>query len=226
MGLVLWFLIVIVGAVTLAYLSARGWMWAAAIAGALLVAGGTRIMPALIWLPLLLIIALLTPALLVASLRKPLFTAPILNGFRKIVPAMSDTEREALEAGTVWWDGDLFSGKPDWSKLLSTPAPKLNAEEQRFLDNETDELCAMIDEWEIVDELHDLTPETWAYIKDKGFLGMIIPKAYGGKGFSAFAHSQIITKLSSRTCAGAVSVMVPNSLGPAELLIQYGTAAQ
>ena len=226
MGLVLWLLVVIAGAIALAYVSARGWMWAAGIAGALLVAAGTRIMPALVWLPLLLIVALLTPALLIASLRKQLFTASILNAFRKIVPAMSDTEREALEAGTVWWDGDLFSGKPDWSKLLSTPAPKLSDEEQRFLDNETEELCAMIDEWKIVDELHDLTPETWAYIKDKGFLGMIIPKEYGGKGFSAFAHSQIITKLSSRTCAGAVSVMVPNSLGPAELLIHYGTDAQ
>ena len=226
MGLVLWLLVVIAGAIALAYVSARGWMWATAIAGALLVAAAARIMPALVWLPLLLIVALLTPALLVESLRKQLFTSSILNGFRKIVPAMSETEREALEAGTVWWDGDLFSGKPDWSKLLTTPAPKLTAEEQRFLDNETEELCAMIDEWQIVDELHDLTPETWTYIKDKGFLGMIIPKEYGGKGFSAFAHSQIITKLSSRTCAGAVSVMVPNSLGPAELLIHYGTDAQ
>ena len=226
MGLIIWILLVIAGVIALAYVSARGWLWSAAIAFALIAAGATRVLPVLVWLPLLLMVALLTPALLMPSLRKQLFTASILAHFRKVVPAMSDTEREALEAGSVWWDGELFSGRPDWAKLLSTPVPKLSDEEQRFLDNETETLCAMINEWEVVDELHDLTPETWAYIKDNGFFGLIIPKEYGGKGFSAYAHSQIVTKLSTRSCAGAVTVMVPNSLGPAELLIHYGTVEQ
>ena len=226
MALLIWFLLVVVGAIALAYVSARAWMWLAGAAFALVAAGVFRLMLPLIWLPLLLIVAVLTPSLLIASLRKHLYTSPILGFFRTIVPTMSETERDALEAGTVWWDGDLFSGKPDWNKLLATPAPHLTDEEQRFLDVETEALCAMIDEWEIINELHDLTPETWDYIKAKGFLGMIIPKAYGGKGFSAYAHSQVITKLSTRTCAGAVSVMVPNSLGPAELLMHYGTDDQ
>jgi hypothetical protein len=134
--------------------------------------------------------------------------------YRKILPPMSETERDALEAGTTWWDGQLFSGKPEWNDLLRTPPPQLTAEEQSFLDNETEELCAMIDEWQIISTLHDMPPEVWRFIKDKGFFGLIIPKEYGGKQFSAYAHSQIVTKLSTRTCAGAVTVMVPNSLGP------------
>jgi len=159
-------------------------------------------------------------------LRRALLSRPLLALFRRILPRMSQTEREALEAGTVWWDGELFSGRPDWGKLHSFPKPRLNAEEKAFLDGPVEELCRMVHDWEITHELHDLPPHVWQFIKDKGFLGMIIPKQYGGLGFSALAHSEVVMKLSSRSGTTAVSVMVPNSLGPAELLLHYGTEQQ
>jgi len=164
--------------------------------------------------------------LAIRPLRRRLLTRPLFNVYRRILPQMSETERAALEAGTVWWDGDLFRGRPDWTKFLTYPYPQLSAEEQAFLDTEVAEVCALVRDWEVSHELQDLTPEAWQYIKDKGFLGMIIPKKYGGLGFSAYAHSQVVTKLSTRSSALAVSVMVPNSLGPAELLLHYGTEAQ
>ncbi len=157
--------------------------------------------------------------------RQRLLTAPLFRAFAKALPLMSQTEREALEAGTVWWEAELFRGNPDWSKLLATPWPKLTAEEQAFLDNETEELCRLVDDW-ACGLTKDMPDAVWRYIKEKGFLGMIIPKEYGGKGFSAYAHSQVITKLSTRSSAPAVTVMVPNSLGPAELLLHYGTPEQ
>ena len=162
----------------------------------------------------------------VFGLRRRLISAPILRAFRNAMPTMSQTEREALEAGTVWWDAELFSGRPDWSRLLATPVPTLTAEEQAFLDGPVEELCAMLDDWRITEELHDLPPEVWRFIKDKGFFGMIIPKRYGGLEFSALAHSNVVMKLASRSITGAVTVMVPNSLGPAELLLHYGTEEQ
>ena len=162
----------------------------------------------------------------VKPIRRAVLTGPLFGLFKKVLPAMSDTEREALEAGSVWWDADLFSGKPDWAKLLAYPQAKLTPEEQAFVDGPTEQLCSMLDEWQISDELMDLPPEVWKFIRDKGFLGIIIPKAYGGLGFSAFAHSEIVTKIATRSGAAAVTVMVPNSLGPAELLIHYGTDAQ
>ena len=162
----------------------------------------------------------------IPSLRRKIISDRVLAIYRRILPDMSQTEKEAIDAGTVWWDGDLFSGRPDWNKLLATPAPRLSPEEQAFLDGPVDELCAMCDDWEITHELYDLPPQVWQFIKDKGFLGMIIPKKYAGMGFSALAHSAVVTKLSSRSNAAAVTVMVPNSLGPAELLLHYGTDAQ
>lgn len=226
MGLLMWFVAIAIGAIALAYFALPGWGWAVAIAAALAVAAVAKLIPAIVLLPLAVLFVVLAPSLLVPALRRWLYTAPILAFYRKILPPMSETERDALEAGTVWWDGQLFSGKPDWNRLLTTRAPQLNAEEQAFLDVETEQLCAMIDEWKIISELHDLPPDVWRFIKDKGFLGLIIPREYGGKGFSAYAHSEIVTKLSTRSCAGSVSVMVPNSLGPAELLIHYGTDEQ
>jgi acyl-CoA dehydrogenase len=139
---------------------------------------------------------------------------------------MSQTEKEALEAGTVWWEGDLFAGKPDWHKLLAYPQPQLSAMEQEFLDHECEQLCRMVSDWDTTQNHNDLSPEAWAYVKQHGFLGMIIPKRYGGLEFSAYAHSQVVQKLSTRCSAAAVSVMVPNSLGPAELLLHYGTEEQ
>ena len=161
--------------------------------------------------------------LCVPFLRQLLISSFILKVFRKILPQVSQTEQEALDAGTVWWDGELFSGNPNWSKLLAYGKPRLSAEEQSFLDNETEELCSMIDDWDITHVRQDLPPNVWQYIKDKGFFGMIIPKSYGGLQFSALAHSAVVAKLASRSATAAVTVMVPNSLGPAELLLHYGT---
>ena len=159
-------------------------------------------------------------------LRRKLIADRILAVYRRILPDMSQTEKEAIDAGTVWWDGDLFSGKPRWEKLLETPEPRLSAEEQAFLDGPVEELCAMCDDWEVTHERLDLSPQAWQYIKDKGFLGMIIPKQYGGLGFSAFAHSAVVQKLATRSSTAAISVMVPNSLGPGELLLHYGSEEQ
>ena len=159
-------------------------------------------------------------------LRRKIISDRILAIYRRILPDMSQTEKEAIDAGTVWWDADLFSGKPDWDKLLATPAPRLSAEEQAFLDGPVEELCEMCNDWEITHERQDLPAHVWQFIKDKGFLGMIIPKQYGGLGFSALAHSAVVMKLSTRSSTAAISVMVPNSLGPGELLLHYGTEQQ
>ncbi len=159
-------------------------------------------------------------------LRRKLLTDRILAIYRRILPDMSQTEKEAIDAGTVWWDADLFSGKPQWDKRRAVRAPRLSDEEQAFLDGPVEELCAMCDDWQITHELQDLPPHVWQFIKDQGFLGMIIPKKYGGLGFSALAHSTVVMKLSTRCSAAAISVMVPNSLGPAELLLHYGSDAQ
>lgn len=174
-----------------------------------------------------LAIALL-PFLLITvrPLRRPLLSRPLRALFRRVMPRMSPTEQVAIDAGTIWWDAELFAGSPKWRKLLETPAPRLTPEEQRFLDVETERLCDLANDWETTAVWQDLSPEAWAYARARGFLGMIIPKHYGGLGFSAFAHSQVIQKLSTRCSAAAVSVMVPNSLGPAELLLHYGTEAQ
>ncbi len=155
-----------------------------------------------------------------------ILTAPLFRAYRRMLPPMSDTEREALEAGTVGWEGQLFSGQPDWQSLLDEPAPHLTPEEQQFLDHDVNEACRLVDDWQVTQQDFDLSPETWDYLKSQGFLGLILPKRYGGKGFSAYAHSQIITRLSTRSSALAVTVMVPNSLGPGELLLHYGTEAQ
>jgi len=165
-------------------------------------------------------------ALNLPALRRRLLSDPVLAVYRRILPDMSPTEKEAIDAGTVWWDADLFSGRPDWERLLATPAPRLTAEEQAFVDGPVEEACAMANDWEITHERYDLPPQLWQFLKEKGFFGMIIPKKYGGLGFSALAHSEVVTKLSSRCNALAVTVMVPNSLGPAELLLHYGTDEQ
>ena len=143
-----------------------------------------------------------------------------------MLPTLSDTEREAIEAGDVWWDADLFSGNPDWAKFLAFPTATLSAEEQAFLDGPVEELCRMLDEWRINWELCDLPPDVWDFLKTRKFFAMIIPKEYGGLGFSAYAHSEVIRKISTRSIVGAVTAMVPNSLGPGELLHRFGTKEQ
>jgi len=173
-----------------------------------------------------LVLAAVAVLILVRPLRRAVISRPLFATYLAVLPQMSETERDALEAGTVWWEGELFRGKPDWKKLHAYPQPTLTAAEQSFMDNEVEEACRLVDDWKVTHELYDLPNEAWRYIKDKGFLGMIIPKKYGGLEFSAYAHSQVVTKLSTRSSALSVSVMVPNSLGPAELLLHYGTDEQ
>jgi len=158
-------------------------------------------------------------------IRCRLVTPILLRAAAPLLPRMSETEQVALEAGTVWFDGDLFSGDPDWERWLQEPPYRLTEEEQAFLDGPVEELCAMVSDWETVEHT-DLPSEAWEFIKRHRFWGMIIPREHGGLGFSAAAHSAVIAKLSSRSTALAVTVMVPNSLGPAELLLHYGTDAQ
>ncbi|MGH6767594.1 MAG: acyl-CoA dehydrogenase [Xanthobacteraceae bacterium] len=163
---------------------------------------------------------------ILSTLRQNWLTRPVFRWARGVLPAMSDTEREALEAGDVWWDAELFTGNPDWQILLDTPPAPLSAEEAAFLAGPVDELCAMLDDWRINFEWRDLPPEVWDFLKRNKFFGMIIPKDYGGLGFSAYAHSEVVRTVSSRSITAAVTVMVPNSLGPGELLHQFGTDAQ
>ena len=210
----------------LAYGEVSRWTWAICAAGFLLVCSFLSAFSiaklAVLWTFFMAVSAVI----LVPKLRRAFISDPLFGWFRQVMPQVSTTEQEALNAGTVWWDADLFSGRPDWKKLLNYPRPALSKEERDFLDGPVEELCAMTNDWEASYELNDMPPSVWQFIKDEGFLGMIIPKDYGGLGFSAFAHSQVITKLSTRSAPAAVSVMVPNSLGPAELLLHYGTEAQ
>jgi acyl-CoA dehydrogenase len=221
-----WILGLILALGVLAYFRLPGWTWAivgAAFLAVLTLRGAAS--PAVtgtLWTVFIVVSALL----LIPQLRRALLSDPLLGWFRKALPQVSQTEQEALDAGTVWWDGELFSGKPDWNRLLSFPKPALTAEEQAFLDGPVEQLCRMCDDWQISYELNDLSPEVWQFIKERGFLGMIIPKQYGGLGFSALGHSEVVMKLASRNPTACVSVMVPNSLGPAELLLHYGTEEQ
>ncbi|MBR0870531.1 acyl-CoA dehydrogenase [Bradyrhizobium tropiciagri] len=160
------------------------------------------------------------------SFRRDRITKPIFSWARGVLPTMSDTEREALEAGDVWWDADLFTGNPDWPKFLAYAPAKLTDEENAFLHGPVDELCRMLDEWKINWEWRDLPPEVWDFVKRHKFFGMIIPKEFGGLGFSPYAHSEVVRKISSRSLTAAVTVMVPNSLGPGELLMRFGTREQ
>jgi acyl-CoA dehydrogenase len=210
----------------LAYIRVPGWLWT--IAAGLCLAGIARYvhvgpLAAIITAAVFATVALI---LNVTALRRALVSNHILAIYRRILPAMSQTEQEAIDAGTVWWDGDLFSGEPDWEKLLNYPRPRLSTVEQAFVDGPVEELCRMLSDWETTAVYQDLSPQAWQFIKDKGFLGMIIPKRYGGLEFSAYAHSCVVMKLATRSGVAAVSVMVPNSLGPAELLLHYGTDEQ
>ena len=162
----------------------------------------------------------------ILAIRKRLISSAVFKVMKKMLPQMSQTEREALEAGNTWWDAELFSGDPDWKVLLSLPAAKLSAEEQAFIDGPVETLCGMLDDWDITHNRHDLPAEVWDFIKQQKFCGMIIPKHYGGLEFGEFAHSEVVMKISSRSSTAAVTVMVPNSLGPAKLLLAYGTEQQ
>jgi acyl-CoA dehydrogenase len=162
----------------------------------------------------------------IRALRIRLITRPFMKKYRKLLPTMSATEREALDAGTVWWDGELFTGGPNWQKLMSAKAPVLTPDEQAFLDGPCEELCAMLDDWDITHRRADLPATVWSFIKSQGFFAMIIPRRYGGLEFSAYAHSCVLIKVASRSATASSTIAVPNSLGPAELLLHYGTEAQ
>ncbi|MFT7671300.1 MAG: acyl-CoA dehydrogenase [Planctomycetota bacterium] len=163
--------------------------------------------------------------LAVPVIRRTFITSRLMPMIAPIFPKMSQTEKEALEAGTVWWDKDLFSGKPDWSHLMDFKVPGLSEEEQAFMDGPCAELCKRIDDWSIL-QSDDLPEEIWDFMKSEGFLGLIIPKSYGGLGFSARVNGAVVALVSSRSVTAGVTVMVPNSLGPAELLLHYGTEEQ
>src|SRR6185503_282917 len=210
----------------LAYHRANGLAWSiglAAFAAVVTFASGA---PPAVYGALWIVVAVFAAVSVLKPVRRALITAPIFSLYKKIMPQVSQTEQEALDAGSIWFDADLFSGKPDWEKLLGYPEARLSAEEKAFVDGPVEELCGMLNEWDITHNRMDLPPEVWKFIRDNGFLGIIIPKSFGGLGFSAFAHSEIVTKISTRSGTAAVTVMVPNSLGPAELLIHYGTEEQ
>ncbi|MGH8040665.1 MAG: acyl-CoA dehydrogenase family protein, partial [Rudaea sp.] len=216
----------VVVSLTCAYLRAGLRTWT--IAGFVAIIG-IGILIGSYWLAIALtalVFAALVLPLNIPEFRRKRISAPALSVYRKITPQLSDTERIALEAGTVGFEGELFSGKPDWSKLLKQPKPELSVAEQAFLDGPCEELCGMADEWQITHELADLPPEIWEFVKQKKFFGMIIPKQYGGLEFSALAQSAVLQKLMSISGALSSTVGVPNSLGPGELLLHYGTQEQ
>lgn len=158
--------------------------------------------------------------------RRNLFSKAIYMVMKKLMPTISQTEQEALEAGDVWWEAELFSGKPDFSFLQKLPKPSLTDEEQAFLDGPVEEFCKMLDDWQITHIDYDISPEAWQFAKDNGFFSLIIPKQYGGLDYSAYCHSQVVMKIGSRSGSAGVTVMVPNSLGPGKLLMTYGTQEQ
>ncbi|ANS84681.1 Acyl-coenzyme A dehydrogenase [Vibrio scophthalmi] len=164
--------------------------------------------------------------LTVPRMRQKLISQKALRLFRQVLPAMSQTEKEALDAGTVWWEAELFKGKPDWQKLHNIAPPKLSAEEQAFLDGPVEEVCAMVSDYHVTHELADLPPQVWQYLKEHKFFAMIIKKEYGGLDFSAYAQSLVLQKLTGVSSVLSSTVGVPNSLGPGELLQHYGTLEQ
>jgi len=218
------FVIVVIAVLwALAYFAAPLWAWTVAV-GLMLLADGwlCHTAPTVGWI----VFAVLAVLLNVYPLRRMLITDHLLVWFRKVLPPISETERIAIDAGDTWWDADIFTGRPDWNKLLATPAANLTDEEQAFLDGPVQEFCRSLDDWHITHDLNDLPPAAWEQIRKHRFFGMIIPKQYGGLGFSALAHSTVVMKIGTRSTSAAVTVMVPNSLGPGELLMHYGTDAQ
>ncbi|MBL0524539.1 acyl-CoA dehydrogenase FadE [Aeromonas dhakensis] len=178
--------------------------------------------PLLVWV----LFAVIAIPLNLVDFRRNQLTKPLFKLYKSIMPEMSRTEKEAIEAGTTWWEADLFAGNPDWKKLHAIPVSTLSAEEQAFLDGPVEEVCRMVNDWEVTHERADLSPEVWQYLKDNKFFAMIIKKRYGGLEFSAYAQSCVLQKLCGASAVLASTVGVPNSLGPGELLQHYGTDEQ
>ncbi|HEX7029897.1 MAG TPA: acyl-CoA dehydrogenase [Gammaproteobacteria bacterium] len=222
MSVFLAILAVVVIAMALAYFAAPLWLWSAAVIaglGALSLDGNLPWAGIIIAAPMLLVLNL-------PPLRRALVSNRLLTWFRSVLPPLSETEKVALDAGNPWWDAELFTGKPDWNKLLEAPAARLSEEEQAFIDGPVDEFCKLLDDWKITAEDKDLPPEAWEFIAKHKLFGMIIPKEYGGLEFSALANSSVVMKIATRSLSAGVTVMVPNSLGPGELLLHYGTEEQ
>ena len=225
MILVFFVLLLLVGAFAWFRLSIKTWLITAIAVFTLGLFSGAA--GAVLSVVLLVVLVPLLVLLFYAPvLRKKYLSAPLFEWVKKSMPPVSKTEREAIDAGTVWWDAELFSGKPDWTRLFSMAKPVLSEEEQAFMDGPVEKLCEMVDDWQVTDELNDLPPAVWNFIKRKKFFGLNADQKYGGLGFSAHAQSCIVQKLATRSSSVAVTVMVPNSLGPAELLHHYGTDAQ
>ena len=225
--MILFFILVLLGiSVACSFLKTPLNVWTAALAATLLVftlAGEPG------WISLTLgwlIFALIAVPLNYLPWRQAFLTAPVLKMFRTMTPQISETERVALDAGTVGFEGELFTGRPNWKKLIDKPLPELSLEEQAFIDGPCEELCGMVDEWEFTHYRVDLSEKAWEHIKKNKFLGMIIPKEYGGLGFSAIAHRAVLEKVGGMSATVGSVVAVPNSLGPAELLLHYGTEQQ
>ena len=225
MGTLFWLVLLIAVPTALAY--RRTELTAAtAILGGLLIAYTLFGDGGFLWTLLVWLLFAAFVALNVTSLRRDYLSRRLLNIYRRMLPTMSKTEQDALEAGNVWWDGELFSGMPDWRKLNRLPPPKLTDEEQAFLAGPVEQLCRMLDDWEITHELCDMPAHVWEFIKRERFFAMIIPKEYGGLEFSPLASSMVLAKISSRNGTASSTIGVPNSLGPAELLLHYGTDEQ
>ncbi|MCW2270397.1 acyl-CoA dehydrogenase [Pseudomonas sp. JUb96] len=223
--LLLWLVVLVIGAAYLAHRRIGAVPALAILAAYVLLMGIFSHAPGWLLAIFWLVLAAKAALVLLPDLRRKVFSGPLFGWFQRTLPPMSQTEREAIDAGTVWWDGELFSGRPNWNTLLGYSRAELSEEEQAFIDGPTEELCAMVSDWQIGQDL-DLPPAAWEHIKSHGFFALIIPKEYGGKGFSAYAHSQVAMKLATRSGDLASTVMVPNSLGPAELLLHYGTDEQ
>jgi acyl-CoA dehydrogenase len=223
MQTIFWIVFLVGGAFFLAYRGTKLKTWTVAAAGALAImqlsGAGFSLLP---WMVFGAVAAVLNAK----PIRRRIISSYVFRWFRSVLPPMSETEQAAIDAGTTWWDGELFSGRPDWNELLDFPAPELTKEEQDFLDGPVEDLCRMLDDWHISEELNDLPEDVWQYLKEKRFFGMIIPREYGGLEFSPYAQSEVVMKIATRSVSAAVTVMVPNSLGPGELLLQYGTEDQ
>lgn len=221
-GLVL----LIVGWALVTVHAANFWVWLAAAGLALLLWMLTFVPP--FWWAILVVAAWVVPVLMWVhqGWRQSVIVQPAWHRLRKALPPLSDTEREALQAGVAGWEEALFTGSPDWEKILQGEPAKLTKAEREFLEGPVERLCALLDDWRITTADYDLSPEAWRLIREEKFFGMVLPEQYGGLGFSALAHSEVVMKIASRSVTAAVTVMVPNSLGPGKLLLRYGTQEQ
>ncbi|TLX47078.1 acyl-CoA dehydrogenase [Pseudoalteromonas phenolica] len=217
------FVLILIALLSVASYHRASWHSCVAVAGATLLVGTIAgAFGALSWLIFLAIVLPLS----LSNIRQQYISGPLFKAFKKVTPTMSETEKSAIDAGTTWWEADLFCGNPDWRKLHQYPKPRLTPEEQAFLDGPVEEVCAMLDDWKATHELTDLPEDVWQYLKDNKFFAMIIKKQYGGLEFSAYAQSCVLQKLTSKSTLLSSIVGVPNSLGPGELLQHYGTQEQ